>query len=146
MGDCEERIKRNAAFMGAKTRAEKEAQGEVGGSAQMVSCQWPAVRVCGALIPYIFVDAREREAGACPCFLACTHACARVPMPSEPGERRSTACAQSCSTQMALARRHRKAGGVGTAHPEHSWHCEPPCFPPMHRGESTCWQPPELND
>lgn len=53
--------------MKAKTRAEKEAEGEVRGSAQMVSCQWPAVPVCvcvcvpsyvcALLIPCIFVDA-----------------------------------------------------------------------------------------
>lgn len=144
--DREGRIKRKAAFMRAKTRAENEARGEVGGSAQMVSCQWPAVRVCGALIPYISVDARERGAHACPCSLVCTRACVRVPMPSEPVEKRRAACAQSCSTQMALASRHRKAGGVGTARPAHSWHRQPPCVPPVHGGESTCCQPPELID
>jgi len=47
--------------MRVKTRAENEAEGEVRGTAQMVSCQWPAVCVrvcvCALFIPYIFVDA-----------------------------------------------------------------------------------------
>lgn len=48
----------------------------------------------------------------CPCFLVCSHACVCASVPSE--LRRGTVCAQS-STQMALANRHCKAGGVGTA-------------------------------
>ncbi len=57
-------------------------------------------------------------AHVCPCFLVCTHAfvcvcvCVCVSAPSE--LRRGTVCAQSCSSQMALANRHCKDGRVGT--------------------------------
>lgn len=40
------KAERDKAFMSAKTRAENAAEGEVRGSAQMVSCQRPAVRTC----------------------------------------------------------------------------------------------------
>lgn len=105
--------------MKAKTRAENEAEGEVRGSAQMVSCQRPAVPVCVCTFIcvcavhtmhicgfYINVECMSALAFLC----ASMHVC--VSVPSE--LRRGTVCAQSCSSQMALANRHCKAGGAGT--------------------------------
>lgn len=72
--------------MKAKTRAENEAEGEVRGSAQMVSCQWPAVRECAsarahacvclraAFIPCIFADATCMRGARLP-LLSCVHPC-----------------------------------------------------------------------
>lgn len=63
--------------MKAKTRAENEAEGEVRGSAQMVSCQRPAVRVSVCVcvfIPYIFVDATCMWSVCLP-LLSCAHPC-----------------------------------------------------------------------
>ncbi len=111
--------------MKAKTRAENEAEGEVGGSAQMVSCQRPAVHVCvcvpfcvfAAFKPCIFVHAACMWSACLP-LLSCVHPCICVCVcvcVSAPSElRRGTVCAQSCSSQMALANRHCKDGRVGT--------------------------------
>lgn len=104
--------------MKAKTRAENEAEGEVRGSSQMVSCQWPAGHVCVPLCVrsvhsmYICAHCMYVECMSALAFLCVSvHVC--VPAPSE--LRRGTVCAQSCSSQMALANRHCKAGRVGTS-------------------------------
>lgn len=114
--------------MKAKTRAEEEAEGEVRGNAQMVSCQWPAVRVCTFTVcvyvrksVYVCVQG-SYHAYACmlhACMwsvslplLSYVHPCVCLCVPCE--LRRGTVCAQSCSSQMALANRHCKAGRVGT--------------------------------
>lgn len=82
MRECEEEEKRDREFMKAKTRAENVAEGKVRGSAQMVSCQRPAVpvfvpfRVCSyhAYVCMLHVC----EVHVCPCFLVCIHACVCV--------------------------------------------------------------------
>lgn len=56
--------------------------------------------------------------------------------------RRGTVCAQSCSTQMALANRHCKAGSVGTAMRCTVGTSSHHAFPYVLR-ESTCCHPPE---
>lgn len=73
--------------MKAKTRAEKEAEGEVRGSAQMVSCQRPAVPVCACVYLHMCVRCSYHAylwmlhkcgVHVCPCFLVCIHACVCV--------------------------------------------------------------------
>lgn len=59
---------RDRAFMKAKTRAEKEAEGEVRGSAQMVSCQRPAVPVCVRVCTFICVCA-VHTMHICGCYI-----------------------------------------------------------------------------
>lgn len=61
----------------------------------------------------------------CPCLLVLIHACVSVPSVL----RRGTACAHSCSSQMALANRHCKGWQSWHSYPVHSWHCQPPCSP-----------------
>lgn len=109
--------------MKAKTRAENVAEGEVRGSAQMVSCQCPTVCVRVSVCTCLYVCMQySYHAYLCmlyvcgvyvnPCFLVCNHACVYVCLCPLSGEE---VCAHSCSSQMALANRHCEAGRVGTA-------------------------------
>lgn len=133
--------------MRAKTRAENEAKGEVRGSAQMVSCQRPAVRlsvclcvcVCSVHTLHICGCYMNSECTSALAFLcAPMHLCVSVPSVL----RRGTVCAQSCSAQMALANRHCKAGGVGIAMRCTVGTTSHHAFPYV-PSESTCCQPPE---
>lgn len=100
----------------------------------MVSCQRPAVHMCVCLYVFVCVQCSYYVylctlhvcgVHVCPCFLVRIHAC--VSVPSE--LRRGTACAQSCSSQMALANRHCKGWQSWHSYLVHSWHCQPPCSP-----------------
>lgn len=109
--------------MKAKTRAENEAEGEVRGSAQMASCQRPAVnaraRVCMCThTMHTCTCCMYVECISCPCFLVCIHACVCV-------------CPLSCVCVELFF-----PDGTGKQtlqgwhdYPVHSWHCQPPCSP-----------------